>query len=134
MRRRHRDVGETPTALAPAARHTPGRALPTFSFMSTRIAAVTRPIADQAPARVWEPPGPFRGNFLPVATVLFLAGGFGAWLWVPARLLADDIWTVGLLITGAPVVWRTLQSALRRQFSTDITATLAIIAAILVGQ
>ena len=66
--------------------------------------------------------------------MLLLAGGFAAWLWLPARALAGDVWTVGLVLTGFPVVWRTLRSALRGEFSTDITATLAIIAAILIGQ
>ncbi|MEX2179437.1 MAG: HAD-IC family P-type ATPase, partial [Gemmatimonadaceae bacterium] len=102
--------------------------------MSTRTVPLTPPLVDRAPARVWGPPGAFRGHFLPAATILFLAGGFAAWLWVPARALAGDVWMVGLVLTGAPVVWRTLRSALRKEFSTDITATLAIIAAILVGQ
>lgn len=102
--------------------------------MSNHAVPLTPPIVDQAPARVWGPPGVFRGHFLPAATILFLAGGFVAWLWVPARALADDVWLAGLVLTGAPVVWRTLRSALRKEFSTDITATLAIIAAILVGQ
>lgn len=102
--------------------------------MSTHTVPLTPPIVDQAPARVWGPPGVFRGHFLPAATILFLAGGFAAWLWVPARALAADVWLAGLVLTGAPVVWRTLRSALRKEFSTDITATLAIVAAILVGQ
>ncbi len=92
------------------------------------------PIAAQAPARVWGPEGAFRGHFLPVATVLFLVAGIAAWAWLPTRLLADDVWTLGLVITGAPVAWRTLRSALRQQFSTDITATLAIAAAVAIGQ
>ncbi|MEX1187069.1 MAG: heavy metal translocating P-type ATPase [Gemmatimonadaceae bacterium] len=92
------------------------------------------PIAEQTPARVWGPEGVFRGHFLPVASVVFLVGGIAAWVWLPARLLANDVWTAGLVITGAPVVWRTLRSALRRQFSTDITATLAIVAAVAIGQ
>lgn len=102
--------------------------------MSTHTVPLTRPLVDRAPARVWGSPGAFRGHFLPATAVLLLAAGFAAWLWVPSRALAGDVWMVGLVLTGAPVVWRTLRSALRKEFSTDITATLAIIAAIVVGQ
>lgn len=102
--------------------------------MSTHTVPLMPPVLDRAPVRVWAAAGSFRGHFLPASVVLFLAFGAAAWLWLPTRALADDIWAVGLLITGAPVVWRTLRSALRREFSTDITATLAIVAAAVVGQ
>lgn len=102
--------------------------------MATHTVPLVPPIADRAPARVWGPPGAFRGHFLPAATVLFLAAGFAALLWLPARALAADVWTVGLVLAGAPVVWRTLRSALRGEFSTDITATLAIVGAAAIDQ
>lgn len=103
--------------------------------MATNTAQLSPPVVDQAaPPRVWGPAGPFRGHFLPAAAALFLIAGFAAWLSGPVRTLADDIWTLGLVITGAPVVWRTLRSALQQRFSTDITATLAIVAAVLVDQ
>ncbi len=103
--------------------------------MSTNAAQLSPSLVDPAaPPRVWGPAGAFRGNFLPAAAVLFLVAGFAAWLSAPVRTLADDIWTLGLVITGVPVVWRTLRSTLQREFSTDITATLAIVAAVLVDQ
>jgi cation transport ATPase len=45
-----------------------------------------------------------------------------------------DVWYLGLAATGAPVVWRTLRGALLGHFAADVVATLAIVAAALLGQ
>lgn len=70
----------------------------------------------------------------PLVTVLFalvggtlLLAGFDA-TW------ARRTWLAGLLVTGAPVVWRTMRSAARGHFATDIVATLAIVSAALLQQ
>ena len=102
--------------------------------MSTHSAQLSALLAAPERTRVWGPAGAFRGNFLPVAAILFLLVGAGAWLYPPTRGLAADVWTVGLIVTGAPVVWRTLRGALQLRFSTDITATLAMLTAVLIGQ
>src|SRR5262245_13967738 len=39
---------------------------------------------------------------------------------------AHVVWEVGLVVTGAPLVWRTLRSAGRGHFATDVVASLAI--------
>jgi heavy metal translocating P-type ATPase len=39
-----------------------------------------------------------------------------------------------LVVTGAPIVWRTARSALRGHFATDLVATLAIVTAVLLRQ
>jgi heavy metal translocating P-type ATPase len=41
---------------------------------------------------------------------------------------------VALILSGAPVVWRTLRQAMHRRFATDIVATLAIVTAIVLRQ
>src|SRR5688572_2250075 len=61
-----------------------------------------------------------------LAGVTLLLAGTPGW---PRR-----IWFAGLLLTGVPVVWRTLGSAARGHFATDIVATLAIIASLLLQQ
>lgn len=102
--------------------------------MTTHSAQLSAALAPSDRPRIWGPAGAFRGHFLPVAAILFLIGGAGAWLYTPTRALAGNLWTVGLVVTGAPVVWRTTRSMLQLRFSTDITATLAILAAVLIQQ
>ncbi len=43
---------------------------------------------------------------------------------------AHWLWFITLIIGGAPVVWETARGITRRQFASDIVATMAIIAAI----
>ena len=74
-----------------------------------------------------------RGNVLPLLALGFL--GFGA----AARLLGgawrpDAVWLVGLVLSGAPVVWRTARGAFEGRFAADLIATLAILTAIALGQ
>ena len=64
--------------------------------------------------------------FALAGAALLLAGTAGVWPW--------RIWFAGLLLTGVPVVWRTLGSAARGHFATDIVATLAIVASLLLQQ
>jgi len=39
---------------------------------------------------------------------------------------ADAVWMIGLVVTGAPVVWRTLRRFASGHFATDLVATLAV--------
>jgi heavy metal translocating P-type ATPase len=48
--------------------------------------------------------------------------------------LAGDIWLAGLVLAGAPLVWRTLRGMARGQFASDIVATLAIVGAVLLAE
>jgi heavy metal translocating P-type ATPase len=43
-------------------------------------------------------------------------------------------WTAGLVLTGAPVVWRTLRGIASGRFAADLVAMLAIVAALPLGQ
>src|SRR5690348_18079982 len=47
---------------------------------------------------------------------------------------AQTVWLVGLVITGAPIVWRTVLEARHGQWATDVVAVLAIIGAVLLRQ
>jgi heavy metal translocating P-type ATPase len=44
------------------------------------------------------------------------------------------LWSAGLSITGAPVVWRTLRGVAAGRFAADLVAMLAILAALLLGE
>jgi heavy metal translocating P-type ATPase len=75
-----------------------------------------------------------RAVVLPLATLLVI--GLGAvGLAAPAgRQAAHWVWLGGLVIVGAPVVWRTLRDAMRGHFATDLVAMLAIVGAVLLTQ
>jgi heavy metal translocating P-type ATPase len=67
------------------------------------------------------------------STLLFLAvGGFCAALgrgdW------ARDVWMVGVIVMGAPLVFRTLRAVGRGRLATDVVASLSIIGAVALGQ
>jgi len=70
---------------------------------------------------------------LPLLTLAFLAAGALVRFNVGARE-ATIVWMVGLVATGAPVVWRTLRSAVSGHFATDVVATLAVVTAVVLLQ
>ena len=46
----------------------------------------------------------------------------------------EAVWLAALLLTGAPVVWRTVAGMIRGHFATDVVAMLAIVTAVLLRQ
>ena len=60
------------------------------------------------------------------AGVALLLGGRGEW--------AHAVWTSGVVLLGAPIVFQTLRKALRGRFATDVVATLSIVGAIALDQ
>ena len=66
-------------------------------------------------------------------TLAFLSAGTVVLFRVdPPR--GDLGWAIGLVVTGAPVVWRTLRQLLSGHFATDLVAMLAIVTAVLLHQ
>ncbi|HEY2377226.1 MAG TPA: heavy metal translocating P-type ATPase [Gemmatimonadaceae bacterium] len=47
---------------------------------------------------------------------------------------APTVWLVGLIISGAPIVWRTVLEARHGHWATDVVAVLAIVGAVLLRQ
>ncbi len=73
---------------------------------------------------------------LPIAASLFLLVGGIVW-WprtIAAAVDAATIWTIGLALTGAPVVLKTVRGMLRGEFAADVVAMLAIVTALLLAQ
>ena len=70
-----------------------------------------------------------RAALLPAAALSFIAAGLLA---RAGGLVgpATQLWMAGLVLTGLPVVWRTLRGALRGHFASDIVASLAIVTAV----
>ena len=88
--------------------------------------------APATPARLRLAP---RGHHaLPIGAALAILAGTVAWSVEGARPWAARIWLAALIIFGAPVVWRAARDALHGRFATDLVATLAILAAIPLGQ
>jgi heavy metal translocating P-type ATPase len=65
-------------------------------------------------------------------TATFLA--LGALAAFRASTLAHEVWTIGVIVTGLPLVARTVRDALRGHFATDIVASLSIVGAVLLAQ
>jgi heavy metal translocating P-type ATPase len=75
-----------------------------------------------------------RASWRPVFTTAVIAAGLLVRM-APSTAGVDRvIWYTGLALAGTPVVWRTLRGALRGRFAADVVATLAIVAAALLGQ
>ena len=70
---------------------------------------------------------------LPISTLLFIVVGLTLRLTVTGEA-AEVVWSVGLVITGLPVVWRTLRGVLTGRFAADLVAMLAIVAALLLAE
>ncbi len=74
-----------------------------------------------------------RAAILPAAAALFITLGLALLRPVPSPWPAR-VWEAGLLVTGLPVVWRTLVGMVRGRLAADVVAMLAILAAILLRQ
>jgi heavy metal translocating P-type ATPase len=74
-----------------------------------------------------------KGMAVPAAVLVLLAVGGVAQFAVDATT-ARAVWGVSLLLTGAPIVWRTVVDAAHGRFATDIVASLAIVGAVVLMQ
>src|SRR5262245_30723762 len=83
--------------------------------------------------------GPPRGLILPAAALHPAAALFFILIGLLLRLghvpeAGWLTWTGGLVLTGAPVVWRTLRGIAPGRFAADLVAMLAIVSALPLGQ
>ncbi len=76
----------------------------------------------------------WRSYVIPATTVAVLAAGAIAALTPGGVSLRTTIWTAGLVVCGAPVVWKTLRGLLRGRFAADVVAALAVLTALALGQ
>jgi heavy metal translocating P-type ATPase len=74
-----------------------------------------------------------RAARLPALALLFILIGLAVRLG-GSRPAAAALWSAGLVVTGAPVVWRTLRGAAAGRFAADLVAMLAIVAALPLGE
>ena len=72
-------------------------------------------------------------GLLPAGALLFIIAGLVLRLDGRADS-ATLVWSVGLVVTGIPVVWRTLRGMFAGHFAADLVAMLAIVAALLLHQ
>jgi heavy metal translocating P-type ATPase len=76
-------------------------------------------------------------SLLPSSPLFAIAGILLGSIWqliFNLPLLAHGLWTIALIGTGFPVVWRTLVAARRGNFATDVVASLSIVTAAIIGQ
>jgi heavy metal translocating P-type ATPase len=69
---------------------------------------------------------------LPAAALAFILVGLAVRIYGVAPW-ARGIWLAGLILTGAPVVWRTLREVAQLRFAADLVAMLAILTALALG-
>src|SRR5437899_2436787 len=81
------------------------------------IRGTSMPVPDEETRRTvkWREPS----YYLPALALAFLGIGALIRFTIGARE-ATIVWMVGLVLTGAPVVWRTLASAMAGHFATDV--------------
>ena len=70
---------------------------------------------------------------IPAAALALLVAGALVHTWLGSSA-ANAVWMTGLVITGLPVVFQTLRSALAGRFATDVVATLSIVGSVALGQ
>ncbi|MBX3147885.1 MAG: heavy metal translocating P-type ATPase [Gemmatimonadales bacterium] len=70
----------------------------------------------------------------PAAAALFLVAGILATALGADVTVRHQIWTIGLIGLGAPIVLGTLRGALRGRFAADLVASLALIAAVVLAE
>ena len=72
-----------------------------------------------------------RGALAAVSIGVIIAGLL---LQLAAPAWSSTVWLAGLVITGAPIVWRTMVEARHGHWATDVVAVLAIVGAVLLRQ
>lgn len=70
---------------------------------------------------------------IPGIALAFAGAGAVRWVAHDARG-AGRLWLAGLILTGAPMLWRTGARMMRGSFATDVVAAMAIIASVLQNQ
>src|SRR5215831_10710404 len=70
---------------------------------------------------------------LPTLTLVVLIIG-GALAVFPDRVSAHQVWMIGVIVLGAPIVFGTLRNALRGRFATDVVASLSIVGSVALDQ
>jgi heavy metal translocating P-type ATPase len=75
-----------------------------------------------------------RSFLVPGAALGFIAGGALLWFFPAWSFAAQPVWLAGLILTGLPVVVRTLRGMLRGHFAADVVAMLAVITAVLLNE
>ena len=83
---------------------------------------------------MWMRGAALRAAWRPLFATAVIGAGLVARAAAPGAEYHRTIWYAGLVIAGGPVVWRTVQGALRGHFAADVVATLAIVASALLGQ
>jgi heavy metal translocating P-type ATPase len=69
----------------------------------------------------------------PLASLAVLLGGLALQAG-PLAVWGTRLWSAGLLVLGLPVVWRTVRGLAAGRFAADVVASLAILAALALGQ
>jgi heavy metal translocating P-type ATPase len=72
--------------------------------------------------------------WIPFAAAFVIALGGAATFFPQGAALRSRVWMVGIILTGAPIVWTTARGMLRGKFAADVIASLTVIVAVALGE
>lgn len=76
----------------------------------------------------------WRKHPVPAGALFFLLAGGIASFFPNASYWRSTTWMVGLVITATPMVWGTVRGMVHGKFASDVVATLAVVAAVLLKE
>ncbi len=71
---------------------------------------------------------------VPIVALGALVLGFALRIWSADTAVHPWVWRIGLILSGAPIVWQTVRGALRGAFAADLVASFAITGAVVLDQ
>jgi heavy metal translocating P-type ATPase len=71
---------------------------------------------------------------IPIAVLVVLLIGASLTPLNDGNIWRHRVWTLGLLVTAAPILWTTVRGMVKGRFAADLVASLAVIASLVLGQ
>jgi heavy metal translocating P-type ATPase len=122
-----------PKLESPSRASNGARLAPPSSAVAVAV-AVARPTPPGGAAPSTAQPLFDGGAWVPATALTALLVGVVLRFALPGSRAFDWVWHTALIVTCAPVVWKTVRGALRGHFAADLVASLAIVGAIALDQ
>ena len=77
---------------------------------------------------------PLYRHRVPLTALLFIGAGAASPLLWSDSAWRQRIWLSGLIVTGAPLVYKTIRGVFNGRFAADLVASLTVVGSLLLGQ